>query len=143
MSDAAAVAAKVRALPRQTGEFTCVSGMLRSVSDKVVPQIPAKALRIVVDVSGDGQENCNPDEPPASVRDELAASGVTVNGLPILEGDEGPSLEGWYRENVMGGPGSFILPAHGFNDFGRAIRQKFMIEISGGRPAFKEARRTD
>lgn len=142
-SDAAAVAAKVRALPRQTGEFTCVSGMLRSVSDKVVPQIPAKALRIVVDVSGDGQENCNPDEPPASVRDELAASGVTVNGLPILEGDEGPSLEGWYRENVMGGPGSFILPAHGFNDFGRAIRQKFMIEISGGRPAFKEARRTD
>ena len=70
-SDAAAVAAKVRALPRQTGEFTCVSGMLRSVSDKVVPQIPAKALRIVVDVSGDGQENCNPDEPPASVRDEL------------------------------------------------------------------------
>jgi hypothetical protein len=33
-SDAAAVAAKVRALPRQTGEFTCVSGMLRSISDK-------------------------------------------------------------------------------------------------------------
>jgi len=141
-ADAAAVAAKVRALPRQTGEFTCVSGMLRSISDKVVPQIPAKALRTVVDVSGDGQENCNPDEPPASVRDELAASGVTVNGLPILEGDEGPALEGWYRENVMGGPGSFILPAHGFNDFGRAIRQKFMIEISGQIPQ-KEARVLD
>jgi hypothetical protein len=138
-SDAAAVAAKVRALPRQTGEFTCVSGMLRSISDKVVPQIPAKALRIVVDVSGDGRENCNPEEAPASVRDELAASGVTVNGLPILEGDEGPSLEQWYRENVMGGPSSFILPANGFGDFGRAIRQKFMIEISGTFPQ-KEAR---
>jgi hypothetical protein len=141
-ADAAAAAAKVRALPRQTGEFTCVSGMLRSISDKVVPQIPAKALRIVVDVSGDGQENCNPEEPPGSVRDELAASGVTVNGLPILEGDEGPTLEIWYRENVMGGPGSFILPAHGFNDFGRAIRQKFMIEISGRVPR-KEARVLD
>jgi hypothetical protein len=140
-SDAAAVAAKVRALPRQTGEFTCVSGMLRSISDKVVPQIPAKALRIVVDVSGDGRENCNPTEPPAVVRDELAASGVTINGLPILEGDEGPTLEAWYQENVMGGPGSFILPAHGFNDFGRAIRQKFMIEISGRQPPVKEARR--
>ncbi|WP_139247832.1 DUF1194 domain-containing protein [Hyphomicrobium sp. CS1GBMeth3] len=138
-ADAAAVAAKVRALPRQTGEFTCVSGMLRSISDKVVPQIPAKALRIVLDVSGDGRENCNPNEPPATVRDELAATGVTVNGLPILEGDEGPILEDWYRENVMGGPGSFILPAHGFNDFGRAIRQKFMIEISGKQPSFKEA----
>lgn len=137
-ADAAAVAAKVRALPRQTGEFTCLSGMLRTISDKVVPQIPAKALRIVVDVSGDGRENCNPDEPPASVRDELAASGVTINGLPILEGDEGATLEGWYRENVMGGPGSFILPANGFGDFGRAIRQKFMIEISGQFPR-KEA----
>ena len=141
-SDAAAAAAKVRALPRQTGEFTCVSGMLRSISDKVVPQIPARALRIVVDVSGDGKENCNPDEPPASVRDELAASGVTVNGLPILEGDEGPTLETWYQENVMGGPGSFILPANGFGDFGRAIRQKFMIEISGQIPQ-KEARVLD
>jgi hypothetical protein len=139
-ADAAAVAAKVRALPRQTGEFTCVSGMLRSISDKVVPQIPAKALRIVVDVSGDGRENCNPEEPPASVRDELAASGVTVNGLPILEGDEGPVLEQWYRENIMGGPSSFILPANGFGDFGRAIRQKFMIEISGNPLPAEEAR---
>jgi hypothetical protein len=108
-----------------------------------VPQIPAKALRIIVDVSGDGRENCNPAEQPAAVRDELAASGVTVNGLPILEGDEGPVLEGWYRDNVMGGPGSFILPANGFNDFGRAIRQKFMIEISGTPPPIKEARAAD
>ena len=137
--DALAVAAKVRGLPRQTGEFTCVSGMLRSISDKVVPQIPAKALRTVVDVSGDGKENCNPDEPPALVRDELAAAGVTVNGLPILEGDEGSTLEDWYRENVMGGPGAFVLPAHGFGDFGRAIRQKFMIEISSRPLPQKEA----
>ncbi len=86
-----------------------------------------------------GVENCNPEQQPAAVRDELAASGVTVNGLPILEGEEGPVLEQWYRENVMGGPGSFILPANGFGDFGRAIRQKFMIEISGGFPPRKEA----
>lgn len=139
--EAVATAAKVRSLPRQTGEFTCLSDMLRSVSDKVVPQIPARALRIVVDVSGDGRENCNPHEPPAVVRDELVSNGATVNGLPILEGDEGPTLEQWYSENVMGGPGSFILPAHGFSDFGRAIRQKFMIEISGAVPPYKEARR--
>lgn len=139
-ADAALVAAKVRALPLQTGEFTCVSGMLRSISDKVVPQIPAKALRVIVDVSGDGRENCNPDEPPSKVRDELNASGVTVNGLPIIEGDEGATIEQWYRENVMGGPGAFILPANGFSDFGRAIRQKFVIEISGRPPPVKEAR---
>lgn len=141
--EAAAVAAQVRALPRQTGEFTCLSAMLRSISDKVVSQIPAKPFRTIVDVSGDGRENCNPDEPPASVRDELAASGVTVNGLPILEGEEGDTLEQWYRENVMGGPGSFVLPADGFEDFGRAIRQKFIIEISGIAPPSKHASRAN
>ena len=144
--EAAEVAARVRTLPRQTGEFTCVTGMLRNISDKVVPQIPAKASRIIVDVSGDGKENCNPQEPIEAVRDELAGVGVTINGLPILEGDDGPTLEGWYKEHVMAGPGSFVLPADGFKDFGRAIRQKFVIEISGMLPApaadHAEARRS-
>jgi len=129
--EAAEVAARVRRLPRQTGEFTCVTGMLRNISDKVVPQIPAKASRIIVDVSGDGKENCNPQEPIEAVRDELAGGGVTINGLPILEGEDGPTLEGWYKEHIMAGPGAFVLPADGFKDFGRAIRQKFVIEISG------------
>jgi hypothetical protein len=133
-ADAAAVAKIVRALPRLDGEFTCLSKMLRSVADKVVPQIPGKPFRIIVDVSGDGQENCNPEEPLDVVRNELAASGVTINGLPILEGDEGPTLKGWYEENVKAGPGSFVLPANGYGDFGRAIRQKFVIEISGTTP---------
>lgn len=134
-ADAAEVAKKVRALPRQGGEFTCVTGMLRNVSDKLIPQIPGKANRVIVDVSGDGKENCNPDEPLETVREELAGYGVTINGLPILEGDEGPTLESWYRENVMAGPGSFVLPADGYKDFGRAIRQKFVIEISGRLPS--------
>jgi hypothetical protein len=129
--EAAEVAHIVRALPQQGGEFTCVSNMLRTVADKVVTQIPADAGRIIVDVSGDGKENCNPDEAARSARQELLDSGVTINGLPILEGDTGPSLEDWYRENVVGGPGHFVLSAAGFEDFGRAIRQKFIVEISG------------
>ncbi len=141
--EAAAVAERVRKLPHQGGEFTCMTRMLRSVNDKIVPQIPARALRIVVDVSGDGPDNCNAEEPIVGVRDELVASGVTINGLPILvdtskapqlpkaePGGQHP-LETWYRQNVMGGPGSFVLPANGYADFGRAIRQKFVIEISG------------
>ncbi len=130
-NDALAVAQAIRAMPRHDGEFTCLGQMLRFVSDKIVPQIPAKALRVIVDVSGDGRDNCNAAEPIGHVRDELVASGVTINGLPILEGREAATLAPWYRDNVMGGPGAFILPADGFEDFGRAIRQKFVIEISG------------
>ncbi|MFN0219318.1 MAG: DUF1194 domain-containing protein [Hyphomicrobium sp.] len=143
--EALIVAQRVRKLPQQGGEFTCMTRMLRSANDKIVPQIPAKALRIVIDVSGDGPDNCNAEEPVTKVRDELVANGVTVNGLPILvdaadspapllpdavEGQPHP-LETWYRENVMGGPGSFVLPADGYGDFGRAIRQKFVTEVSG------------
>ena len=118
--------------------------MLRSANDKIVPQIPAKAMRIVIDVSGDGPDNCNADEPIEKVRDELVSNGVTINGLPILldtpedsamlpkavPGGPHP-LEQWYREHVMAGNGSFVLAAQGYSDFERAIRQKFVIEVSG------------
>lgn len=142
-ADALAAARRVRSLPQQGGEFTCMTRMLRSANDKIVPQIPAKASRIIIDVSGDGPDNCNAEEPIDKVRNELVANGVTINGLPILldtpedsallpkavPGGK-PPLEQWYREHVMGGPSSFVLPALGYGDFERAIRQKFVIEVS-------------
>ncbi len=156
VEEARAVAQRVRKLRRESGEFTCMTQMMRKVSDKVVPQIPVEATHIVLDVSGDGRDNCNAEEPITAVRDELVRWGVTVNGLPILEGDgeqqsevpqgaaspksylpqpqteaqAGGSLEEWFRQNVKGGAGSFVLPAEGYGDFGRAIRQKFVLEIS-------------
>lgn len=129
-ADAAAAAAKVRKVPRQGGEFTCLAKMLRFVSDKIVTQVPVKAARLVVDVSGDGSDNCNPEEPARVVRDELVEANTVINGLPILEGREAATLAPWFVENVMGGPGSFVLPAEGYGDFGRAIKQKFVTEIS-------------
>lgn len=158
--DALAVAARVRKLPLAGGEFTCMTKMLRSANDKIVPQIPAKALRIVIDVSGDGPDNCNADEAIETVRDELVTNGVTINGLPILQGANAggaggavvPSesdkeaaqaladpigLEEWFKTHVKGGTGSFVLPANGYGDFARAIRQKFVIEISGTAPPQK------
>ena len=159
--DALALAQKVRKLPLQGGEFTCMTRMLRSANDKIVPQIPGKASRIVIDVSGDGPDNCNADEPIEKVRDELVANGVTINGLPNLVGANAsaasvagavvPSaaaqkqdlisipngLEDWYKTHVQAGAGSFVLPANGYGDFARAIRQKFVIEISGSAPPQK------
>jgi len=146
-ADALAAAKRVRTLPHQGGEFTCMTRMLRSANDKIVPQIPAKAARIVIDVSGDGPDNCNADEPIEKVRDELVSNGVTINGLPILldtpedsallpkavPGGPHP-LEQWYRQHVMAGNGSFVLAAQGYSDFERAIRQKFVIEVSGISP---------
>jgi hypothetical protein len=132
--DARNFAAKVRAAPRRADDFTCMSTMLELVGDKVLPLAPLQADRMVVDVSGDGRDNCNPRTAVASLRDALVKADVAVNGLPILEGAEALTIEQWYRDHVVGGPGSFVLPANGYKDFGRAIRRKFILEISGEQP---------
>ena len=130
-ADAEAVAAKIVALPQISGEFTCLANLLRFLNDKVLPTVPAMALRKVVDVSGDGKDNCNSSVATPELRDEIVGYGSIINGLPILEGKEALTLEKWYEDNVRGGPGSFVLAAKSFEDFGRAIRQKFIVEISG------------
>jgi hypothetical protein len=159
-AEAAATAVLVRAVPRVPGEFTCAGQMLRTVSASVVPRLPVAADRVVVDVSGDGIDNCSDADAIHTARDALLAAGTTINGLPILvpgENDvvgvgayrapgyglrelprqtyrEGTTLDAWYREHIVGGPGHFLLAARGYGDFARALRQKFVMEISGLAP---------
>ena len=89
----------------------------------------------MIDISGDGRTN---DGPPAElVRDKLVAQGIVINGLPVMMNrtnfgrppDTG--LDKYYEENVIGGPGSFMISAESFDDFGRAVRSKLIREISG------------
>ncbi|WP_296707249.1 DUF1194 domain-containing protein [Rhodoblastus sp.] len=150
--DVLALAARVRRTPRPEGEFTCVAHMMRFVSDLILPTLPVRAQRVVMDVSGDGVDNCDGDDATARMRDALTATGMTINGLPINAGDpaeplgggsfrapgrpfqprtfEPKMLEPWYRKYVIGGPDAFLLPAHGYGDFDRAIKEKFALEIS-------------
>jgi len=94
-----------------------------------------EGTRRVVDLSGDGPDRNG----MAAVdgRDHAVAKRVTVNGLPILEFD-GDSLEAFYRDNVIGGPGAFYVAARGFRDFFRAVRRKLILEIAGKTPDGRE-----
>lgn len=152
--DALTLAGKIRHLKRYSGEFTCLARMFSSLGNTLINDLPLAPERLVIDVSGDGVDNCSPDENTKAERDALVKRGVTINGLPIIEhlgeivgagayrapgdpmGNLRPlekvqlTLDAWYREHVMGGPFSFILPAQGYSDFDRAMRQKFVTEIS-------------
>ncbi|MGO8916350.1 MAG: DUF1194 domain-containing protein [Stellaceae bacterium] len=128
--DARAFAERIRRAPRADSQFTCMAAALQLIADKVLPFLPAPSERTIIDVSGDGRDNCNPQKQVDAVRDDLVGADVTINGLPILEGDEAETLEPWYRDHVIGGRGAFLLPALGFRDFGRAMRRKFIVEIS-------------
>jgi hypothetical protein len=133
-ADAEVFADKIQQTPRFDRRFTCLARALQVVRDKVLPFLPVAANRTIIDVSGDGRDNCNTSPPVDAVRDQLVLAGATINGLPILEGDEAATLEDWYAHHVIGGPAAFLVPALGFSDFERAIRKKFLVEVSSRFP---------
>ncbi len=95
------------------------------------------ATRQIIDISGDGSNNIGRD--PMQARDEAVKLGIRINGLPILTLE--PDLDVYYRQNVIGGPGAFVIPANNYGQFADAILRKLIAEISQDRPRTKLARR--
>ena len=73
------------------------------------------AARRVIDVSGDGSNNRG--RPVTQARDEAVAAGIGINGLPILALE--PDLDRYYQDNVIGGPGAFVVAAGRLRDLRR------------------------
>jgi hypothetical protein len=91
------------------------------------------SVRQVIDVSGDGPNNRgSPIEP---VRETVTASGITINGLPLVFKRYGPysisNLDAYYKDCVIGGPGAFLIPVHDLSQFALAVRPKLLLEIAG------------
>lgn len=99
--------------------------------------------RRIIDVSGDGPNNTGGLVVPA--RDAAIAQRITVNGLPIINDrlnfgrQPMPNLDLYYRNCVIGGPGAFMVVAHGFRSFAKAIRRKLILEIAGLEPTLPAA----
>ena len=68
--------------------------------------------------------------PAEDARDDAVSAGLQINGLPILTLE--PELSAYYRENVIGGPGAFVIAARSYEEFAVAIRNKLVTEIAGG-----------
>jgi hypothetical protein len=103
-----------------------------------------RAERQIIDVSGDGTSNAG--RPLTDARGDAVAAGVIINGLAIINesgelyggfsGHTHPpgGLPNWYRDNVIGGPGSFLLVVNDFEAFSEAMTNKLLNEIAGLRP---------
>src|SRR4029079_14760161 len=123
---ALAFADAVEAAPRQLfGGGTSLSGAIDHAM-LLLPSAPYRGLKRVIDVSGDGSNNRGRDVREA--RDEAVRAGVIINGLPIvsLEYD----LDKYYFNNVIGGPGAFIVPADSYDNFAQAVLRKLVLEIA-------------
>jgi hypothetical protein len=125
-ASAAAVAATIATTPRQLFRGgTSISGAL-DYAARLFADSGLGGERRVLDVSGDGANNIG--RPAADARDAVVAAGIVINGLPILALE--PDLERYYRDNVIGGPGAFVLAVDSFDHFGAAILNKLISEIA-------------
>ena len=100
------------------------------------------ATRRIIDVSGDG--NSNTGWPVDVARDDAVAKGIIINGLAIINEKTGGSpenlfyfhthppggLPNYYRQNVIGGPGAFVMQVVNFDTFADAMTNKLVTEIS-------------
>ena len=125
------------AAPRSFWGRTSISaGVDRAM--QMLAESPFEAQRRVIDVAGDGTNNSGREVTAA--RDDAVAAGVTINGLAII--NEHPvsytfahvqppgGLTEWYRQNVIGGPGAFVVEVREFPAFGEAMTRKLINEIA-------------
>lgn len=101
-------------------------------------------FRRVIDFSGDSVNNYG-GPPIATSRQEVLAAGITINGLPILCPDcassSSTNLAAAYADQIIGGPGAFVVPAEGRDSFAQAVRRKLILEIAGDLPGSQRDRR--
>ena len=122
--------------PRSFYGWTSISGAI-DFSVRMFETAPFQPQRRVIDVSGDGVNNSG--RPSAAARDAALQRGISINGLVIMNDNPNPgyggafqpALDQFYRDNVIGGPGAFVVAVDDFESFAYAILNKLIREISG------------
>jgi hypothetical protein len=137
---AAAFAATLLNAPRSFVGRTSISAAI-DFSRAYLSKLSGTVGRQIIDISGDGTNNSG--RPVVDARDEAVAAGVIINGLAIINEHPNPGyfahtqppegLPEYYRKNVVGGPGSFLLVVRDFSSFGEAITNKLVNEIAAAR----------
>ena len=107
-----------------------------------MPPRRLQADKRIIDISGDGTSNSG--RAVTEARDEAVAAGVTINALAIINTQANPGyafhtqppggLPKYFEENVIGGPGAFLLKVDNFDTFAAAITRKLVTEIAGAPP---------
>jgi hypothetical protein len=145
-ASAQAFVTRLAAAPRSFWGRTAISaGIDQGV--QLLSESGMNATRHVIDVCGDGTNNAGREITEA--RDDALKAGITINGLAIINDHpvswtfahvQPPGgLANYYRTNVTGGPGSFVLEVHDFSTFGEAMTRKLVDEIAVGPSAPKFA----
>ncbi|WP_404818142.1 DUF1194 domain-containing protein [Ruegeria profundi] len=123
--------------PRQAYGRNAIGAALLDAK-RLIEENDFEGWRKVIDFSGDSP---NSFSGPAisTAREKVVASGITINGLPILcrfcdTPARYPDLAKIYEQRIIGGIGAFVVTAANEDDLAEAIRRKLILEISGLEP---------
>ena len=137
-ADANALADALAETPLMSAHWTSISGAI-DFAASLFDDNGFEGFRRVIDVSGDGYNNRG--RPVEDARDDAVKKGITINGLPIVNDRPNPwggappkDLDLYYEEQVIGGPGAFIVVAEDYTSFASAILSKLLLEIAGTTP---------
>lgn len=135
----------VAAAPRSSAGETALAASLAQAA-RLLNEGDFGAARRVIDVASDHPSDGGRS---AFVRDAAVADGITINAIPILDGDPIGTFDGrmtystaqwglggaieFYRRDVIGGPGAFVIEAEDFGAFGEALKRKLLQELVASR----------
>jgi len=137
--DALGFAAAVAAAPLERGHYTAIGS---AIADSVrrIETNQYDGHRRLIDISGDGPQNQGMDLNEARAMADDAR--IIVNGLPVITDQPGRwvrpvevNLDDYFEENVVTGPGAFVLAARTADEFRTAILRKMTLEIAGAAPS--------
>jgi hypothetical protein len=148
LTDAASARAfgdAVAAAPRSSAGETALSASIAQAA-RLLNEGEFGSARRVIDVASDHPSDGGRS---AFVRDAAVADGITINAIPIISDDPIGTFDGrmtystahwglggaieFYRRDVIGGPGAFVVEAGDFSVFGEALKRKLLLELVASR----------
>jgi hypothetical protein len=132
--DAETVAALIRekgdrGYVRRGRSGTSIAAAIDGAS-RLLDNYPGKAIRKVIDISANGDNNDG--RPVDQARIRALEKGYVINAIivPGPNQSEAEPLSKYFAENVIGGSGAFVIGLEGEKDYFTALRRKLVTEIS-------------
>lgn len=139
LESAKGFAAALIAAPKRAYGYNAIGSALEK-GRELIQTNAYRGERMVMDLSGDSANSWDGVSISAA-RDAAVAAGIVINGLPILcrEADCGGrpvsyDLEKAFEQQIIGGPGAFVVTAKDRESFELAVRRKLILEIAGQQP---------
>lgn len=114
------------------GKYGCGTDLSQAMefARALLATAPAGGERTVVNIVGNGMDNVG--ESAAAARNRLLATGATVNGV-VFGGDLATQV--YFRSQVIGGDGAFLLAADPETGIAAAMQRKFLQDLVAALPA--------